>query len=328
MRRRRRALARARRATSGTPGIVYAATRKTRRALGRASWRDAGSAPGATTPGSRTTSARGVQDDFLARPARRHRRDQRVRHGRRQGGHPVRRPRRAARAASRPTIRRPAAPGATGCRRAARCCSRRRTSGRRSSSWPAPTRPAQVLRAAWRLLGEGLERRGDRRPARARTRPSSMSAGTAARLLRRAAEAAGVAAGQGPMPLDDARPRAQGAAGTASGSTRWCATPSRAAAAPGSSTTTSPAAPAAAPPRAAAPATSASAGAARRPRARRRGAAARPHRALRRRAAVGPLRRRAHRPGADRQPGARGARPRARPRADVRQAGRRRRWTR
>jgi ATP-dependent DNA helicase RecQ len=59
-----------------------------------------------------------------------------------------------------------------------------------------------MLRAAWRLLGEGLDEEQivDRL---GRDASSSMSAGTAARLLRRAAEAAGIAAGEGPMPLDD-----------------------------------------------------------------------------------------------------------------------------
>ncbi len=61
---------------------------------------------------------------------------------------------------------------------------------------------ADVLRAVWRLLGEGLEEEQivDRLGRDAST---SMSAGTAARLLRRAADAAGLAAGEGPMPLDD-----------------------------------------------------------------------------------------------------------------------------
>src|SRR5215218_4165973 len=57
-----------------------------------------------------------------------------------------------------------------------------------------------MLRATWRLLGEGLddEQIVDRL---GRDGSSSMSAGTAARLLRRAAEAAATAAGSGPMPL-------------------------------------------------------------------------------------------------------------------------------
>jgi ATP-dependent DNA helicase RecQ len=59
-----------------------------------------------------------------------------------------------------------------------------------------------MLRAAWGLLGEGLDEEQivDRL---GRDSTTSMSAGTAARLLRRAAEAAGIAAGDGPMPLDD-----------------------------------------------------------------------------------------------------------------------------
>ena len=121
---------------------------------------------------------------------------------------------------------------------------------------------AQVLHAVWRLLGEGAgdDEIADRLGHDAAT---SMSAGTAVRLLRRAAEAAGVSApARGRSPLDEPSRRAQGADATASGSTRWCATPFRAAAARGSSTTTSPAARAAARPRAAAPATSASVGAA------------------------------------------------------------------
>ena len=61
---------------------------------------------------------------------------------------------------------------------------------------------AQVLRDAWRLLGQGtgedeiVDRLGH-------NASSSMSAGTAVRLLRRAAEAAGVAPGTGPLPLDE-----------------------------------------------------------------------------------------------------------------------------
>jgi ATP-dependent DNA helicase RecQ len=59
----------------------------------------------------------------------------------------------------------------------------------------------ELLRGAWRLLGEGLadepivERLGH-------DATSSMGAGTAVRLLRRAAEAAGLALGQGAVPLD------------------------------------------------------------------------------------------------------------------------------
>jgi ATP-dependent DNA helicase RecQ len=59
-----------------------------------------------------------------------------------------------------------------------------------------------VLRAVWRLLGDGVpdedivERLGHDASA-------SMSAGTAVRLLRRTAESAGTAAGAGPMPLPD-----------------------------------------------------------------------------------------------------------------------------
>jgi ATP-dependent DNA helicase RecQ len=60
----------------------------------------------------------------------------------------------------------------------------------------------QVLRSAWRLLGEGVadeeivERLGH-------DASTSMSANTAVRLLRRAAEAAGVEPGTGRIPLDD-----------------------------------------------------------------------------------------------------------------------------
>jgi ATP-dependent DNA helicase RecQ len=59
-----------------------------------------------------------------------------------------------------------------------------------------------VLQSAWRLMDEGLpdeaivERLG-------RDASSSMAANTAVRLLRRAAEATGVAAGTGTIPLDD-----------------------------------------------------------------------------------------------------------------------------
>ena len=61
----------------------------------------------------------------------------------------------------------------------------------------------ETLEAAWRLLGEGLsddeiaERLG-------RDATGEMSAATAARLLRRTAESAAVSPGQGPMPLDPA----------------------------------------------------------------------------------------------------------------------------
>ena len=60
---------------------------------------------------------------------------------------------------------------------------------------------AGLLRGAWGLLGEGLtdevieDRLG-------RDATSALGAATAARLLRRLAEAGGVAPGQGPMPLD------------------------------------------------------------------------------------------------------------------------------
>jgi ATP-dependent DNA helicase RecQ len=63
---------------------------------------------------------------------------------------------------------------------------------------PSPT----VLRSAWRLLGDGaaddeiVERLGH-------DAATSMSAATAVRLLRRAAESAGTAPGVGPVPLDD-----------------------------------------------------------------------------------------------------------------------------
>lgn len=59
-----------------------------------------------------------------------------------------------------------------------------------------------VLRAVWGLLGEGL---GDEEIIErlSHDAATSMSAGTAVRILRRAAEAGGSAAGQGPMPLDD-----------------------------------------------------------------------------------------------------------------------------
>ena len=61
-------------------------------------------------------------------------------------------------------------------------------------------------------------------------------------------------------------------------------------------------------------------------RARRRGAAPRPHRLVGRGPALGTLRRRADRAGAHRQPGARDPGSRAGPRADVRQAGRSPDW--
>ena len=63
---------------------------------------------------------------------------------------------------------------------------------------PSPT----VLRSAWRLLGDGaaddeiVERLGH-------DAATSMSAATAVRLLRRAADGAGTAPGVGPVPLDD-----------------------------------------------------------------------------------------------------------------------------
>jgi ATP-dependent DNA helicase RecQ len=59
-----------------------------------------------------------------------------------------------------------------------------------------------VLRAVWRMLGEGaadeeiVERMGH-------DAGSSMSAGTAVRLLRRTAEGTGILPGAGPLPLDD-----------------------------------------------------------------------------------------------------------------------------
>jgi ATP-dependent DNA helicase RecQ len=60
----------------------------------------------------------------------------------------------------------------------------------------------QVLRAAWRLLGEGADDEAIVDQL-AHDAAASMAAGTAVRLLRRVAEAAGVAPGQGAIPLDD-----------------------------------------------------------------------------------------------------------------------------
>jgi ATP-dependent DNA helicase RecQ len=59
-----------------------------------------------------------------------------------------------------------------------------------------------VLRDAWRLLGEGL---GDEEiiDRLGRDAAGAMGAGTAVRLLRRTAESAGTAPGQGAMPLDE-----------------------------------------------------------------------------------------------------------------------------
>jgi ATP-dependent DNA helicase RecQ len=60
---------------------------------------------------------------------------------------------------------------------------------------------ATVLRGAWRRLGEGLSDEAiEERLGRDAT--SALAAATAARLLRRLAEAGGLAPGQGPMPLD------------------------------------------------------------------------------------------------------------------------------
>jgi ATP-dependent DNA helicase RecQ len=62
--------------------------------------------------------------------------------------------------------------------------------------------PPEVLREAWRLLGEGSS--DDEIAERlARDAAGAMSAATAARLLRRTAESAGIAAGEGAMPLDE-----------------------------------------------------------------------------------------------------------------------------
>jgi len=60
----------------------------------------------------------------------------------------------------------------------------------------------QVLRTVWRLLGEGT---GDEEIVNrlGHDASASMSAGTAVRLLRRAAEAAGVSPGMGTFPLDE-----------------------------------------------------------------------------------------------------------------------------
>jgi len=60
----------------------------------------------------------------------------------------------------------------------------------------------QLLRSAWRLMGEGVS--DDDTVDRLSDRASgSMAAATAVRLLRRAAEAAGVSPGTGSIPLDD-----------------------------------------------------------------------------------------------------------------------------
>ncbi len=59
-----------------------------------------------------------------------------------------------------------------------------------------------VLRAVWRLLGEGLDDE-DIVNRMGHDGSTSMSAGTAVRLLRRTAESGGLALGQGPLPLPD-----------------------------------------------------------------------------------------------------------------------------
>ncbi|HET9040000.1 MAG TPA: ATP-dependent DNA helicase RecQ [Gemmatimonadales bacterium] len=60
-----------------------------------------------------------------------------------------------------------------------------------------------MLRAVWRLLGEGYDDDAIAEQL-GRDAASSMGAATAARLLRRTAESAGAMVGMGPMPLDDA----------------------------------------------------------------------------------------------------------------------------
>jgi ATP-dependent DNA helicase RecQ len=67
-----------------------------------------------------------------------------------------------------------------------------------AGSNPSP----EILRAAWRMLGEGL---GDEEIVGrlGRDAAASLGAGTAVRLLRRTAESAAIAPGEGPMPLAD-----------------------------------------------------------------------------------------------------------------------------
>ena len=132
------------------PAIVYAGTRaECDKLVGAAGARSSASRSPPTTPGCRASARAEAQRRFMAGEVAGRRGDQRVRHGRRQGRRADGLPRERSRARSRPTTRRPAAPGATA--RPARCL-----------LFASSTRqgPARLLHRA--LDGRGARDRGGR----------------------------------------------------------------------------------------------------------------------------------------------------------------------
>ena len=159
-----------RRADDALPAIVYAGTRAGAEEIAEALTRGArrgGRAP--TTPVSTREQRAAVQRRLPRRRGARDRGHQRVRHGRRQAQRAHGACTRACRRRSRPTTRRPAAPGATACPHG-RCCSprtatRRCTSTSSSARRSTPSFPAAL---AERLIARGRRRRALRgRRARA-----------------------------------------------------------------------------------------------------------------------------------------------------------------
>ena len=116
----------------GGVALVYAATRKNAETYAQA-LKKAGMRARVYHAGLEGGVREKAQDVFMVGAARRDRRDQRVRHGRRQERHPRSSSTPTSRAAPRRTTRRPAAAVATASPRAACCCSTTAISGCRSS---------------------------------------------------------------------------------------------------------------------------------------------------------------------------------------------------
>ena len=153
------------------PAIVYAPTRKEAEQLADDALASASAPPRTTRAWPRACATRA--DGVPRGQARRHRRDDRVRHGHRQGRRPHRHPHRAARDASRATTRRSAARAATASRRARCSCTRSSTRRPTSSSSSATTRS----RTSSRSIEKAHPARRDRStssPARAKVAARSV----------------------------------------------------------------------------------------------------------------------------------------------------------
>ena len=149
------------------PAIVYAGHPQEDRGDGRVA-RARARPPGARLPrgdGARA-ARRGAARVHVRRDAGRGR-DERLRHGRRQGRRAHGHPRGGARPRSRPTTRRPGAAGATGCRRAACCWPRTATRACTCSSSTRSTtrRPRTIAGASTARSGASSRARRCRREA-------------------------------------------------------------------------------------------------------------------------------------------------------------------